>query len=330
MSENKPSILITGANGFVGSRLCRTFLEKDFDVIAGVRKTANLNQLESLDIQYRYGDVNKPDTLKDMVIDIDYIIHNAGIVKAKKKQSFFDVNEQGTLSLFNAIANHNPEVKKVIYISSLAAAGPSTGNKPIAEDDPPHPITTYGQSKLAGEKVALSFSNNFPVISIRPPGVYGPRDKEVMAFFQLVYNRIKPFIGNTNRRLQLVHVDDLCRGIYLALTGETKSSEIYFIAENKSYSMKELIILLQKGCGKKGIPLVLPASVFRMIAYFSEILFKIINVTPMLTREKANELLASWEISTSKAKTEFGFESEISFEQGAKETYQWYLKEGWL
>lgn len=330
MSETKQSILITGANGFVGARLCRKFLENGFHVIAGVRQTADLSELEGLDVEYRYGDVTHPETLPEMVAGVDYVIHNAGVVKAKKAEAFFKVNQQGTTNLFEAIVSSNPNLKKAIYISSQAAAGPSLDGKPVTEADPPHPITTYGQSKLKGEEAALSFVDKINLLSIRPPGIYGPGDKEIFSFFQTVRNKIKPYIGNINRKLQLVHVDDLCEGIYRALIGDTKSGEVYFIAEDRAYTMKELIDILQKAIGVKGFPLYIPGPLFKAIGLISGILFKLIGATPMLTLEKTGELLASWEISTAKAKKDFGFESSISFDRGAEQTYKWYCEKGWL
>ena len=168
------------------------------------------------------------------------------------------------------------------------------------------------------------------VVSVRPPGVYGPGDKEVLAFFQAVYRRLKPCIGNIDRKLQMVHVDDLCRGIFLAATHETVSGSIYFIAENRSYRMRELIEYLQIACGRKGIPVIVPGPVFRLIGAISETCFKLVGATPMLTREKAGEILASWEITTDKARRELGYESKIPFADGAKQTYEWYIREGWL
>ncbi len=330
MPETRPTILITGANGFVGARLCRKFLDEGFEVIAGIRQSSDLSQLEELNVIYRYGDICKPETLPAMVTGVDYIIHNAGIVKAKQKSTFFDVNEKGTRSLFNAITEHNPHVKKVLYISSLAAAGPSDGMPPRTEEDPPNPITVYGRSKLAGEAAALSFAGKVNVVAVRPPGVYGPGDKEILGFFQTVNFRLKPYIGNTQRKLQLVHVDDLCRGIYRAMVSETNSGAVYFIAENRSYTMKELVAHLGVACGKSGIPLIIPASLFRVIAWVSEKALKALGITPMLTPEKAGELLASWEVSISKAQSELGYDSAIDFEKGARETYLWYKKEGWL
>ncbi len=330
MSDVKPSILITGANGFVGTRLCHQFLKEGFAVIAGVRTTSDLTSLESLNVRYRYGDVTQPDTLPDMVRDVDYIIHNAGITKAKNKQTFFDINESGTASLFKAIAQYNASVKKVIYISSLAAAGPSKEGVPLIEDCAPHPITTYGRSKLAGEQVALAFSSRIPVVSIRPPGIYGPGDKEIFGFFEAVHKGIRPLFGDLNRRLNIVHVDDLTHGVFLAVTKDTQSGAIYFIAEKESYSMAQLVSLLQEACGRKGLPLRLPAPLFRAVAAISELAFKAVRATPMLTRGKAAELLEWWEVSTEKARRELGFESRIPFAQGARETYDWYLRMEWL
>jgi nucleoside-diphosphate-sugar epimerase len=330
MSNEQPTVLITGANGFVGARLCHQFLKEGFTVIAGVRESSDLSSLESLKVTCRHGDITKPDSLLGMVADVDYIIHNAGITKAKVKQAFFDINEGGTASLFSAVAQNNPSVRKVIYISSQAAAGPSKEGVPLIEDCAPHPITTYGRSKLAGEQTALAFAGRLPVVAIRPPGVYGPGDREIFGFFEAVHKGIRPLLGDLNRRLNLVHVDDLARGVFLAVTKETESGAIYFIAERESYTMKHLVGLLQQACGRKGFPLRLPAPLFRAVAAVSEIACKLVGATPMLTREKATELLDWWELSTEKAKRELGFESRIAFEQGARETYEWYLRMGWL
>ncbi|MCH7689604.1 MAG: SDR family NAD(P)-dependent oxidoreductase [candidate division Zixibacteria bacterium] len=330
MNQSDSSILITGANGFVGAQLCRKFLDSGFQVMAGVRKTADLAMLEGLKVDYRFGDVTSAESLIEMVKDVDYVIHNAGVVKAKKKQMFYDVNEKGTANLFEAISRHNPNVKKVIYVSSLAAAGPTKDGRPVTESDKPNPISSYGSSKLAGEAAALSYQDKFNVLSIRPPAIYGPGDKEVFPFFEAVYKGIRPFIGDSSRKLQLVEVGDLCQAFYLAVTKSTPSGEICFVAESKAYSMKQLIELMAEACGKDGFRLYIPAFVLYTMAFVVQTISTVVGATPMLSLEKAKEILSSWEVTTSKAKELFGFSSSVSFEDGACATYDWYIKHGWL
>ncbi|MCP4705173.1 MAG: NAD(P)-dependent oxidoreductase [candidate division Zixibacteria bacterium] len=330
MNDNqKESVLITGANGFVGSRLCRKLLNDGFHVIAGIRENCNRELLVGLDLEFRFGDVACRETLPAMIKDVDYVIHNAGIVKAKNPDLFFKVNHFGAQNLAE-VCLQNKKLKKFILISSLAAVGPSEKNKPLSEDDAPKPLTAYGRSKLAGEEAVLGFKDKLNVAIIRPPGVYGPGDKEMMAFFQIVNFRIKPYLGDLKRRLQLVHVDDLCLGISKAVQATTESGSIYFIAESQSYGYRELIKHIQQAVNKSGIPLYIPGSLLKVIASVSASIMKALGIPPMFTVEKAKEILGNWEVSTEKAKMEIGFESEISFSDGSEQTAKWYFNEGWL
>ena len=191
-------------------------------------------------------------------------------------------------------------------------------------------MTTYGRSKLAGERAALSYADRLPVVAIRPPGIYGPGDREVFTFFDTVNKGLRSVVGDPDRMIQLVHVDDLCHGVYKAVTGDSVPGEAYFVAENRGYTMGELVGLLAEASGRKTMPLPVPGWLFRVIGFVSEYAFKLVGATPMLTREKAGELLASWEVSTEKAKAAFGYESRIPFPRGAADTFAWYRREGWL
>ena len=94
--------------------------------------------------------------------------------------------------------------------------------------------------------------------------------------------------------------------------------------------MKQLIELMAEACGKKGFRLYIPAFLLYALALVVQTLAAIVGATPMLTLEKAKEILSSWEVSTDKAKELFGFSSRVSFEDGARATYDWYIKHGWL
>jgi len=330
MSEEcRNKVLITGANGFVGSRLCRRMLADGYQVIAGVREGCNREMLAGLKMEFRYGDVTRPETLAAMVAGVDYIIHNAGVVKAIRPELFYRVNHFGTRNIAEA-ALTNSGLKKFVFISSLAAAGPSDSVRPLSETDPPHPVTEYGRSKLAGEEALLELKDRLPIVIIRPPGVYGPGDREMYAIFKMVNFRLRPLLGNLNRKIQLVHVDDLCRGVAAALKSETPGGAIYFVAENRAYSFRELVSALGRAVDRKGIPLYLPGGLVRLAARLSQGVMKLFGRPPMFTVEKADEILGSWEVATRRAERELGFQAEIAFPDGARETMAWYRKEGWL
>lgn len=324
------AVLITGANGFIGSRLCLTFLRQGFKVIAGIRQNCDRRLLDGLAVQYRFGDVTDPASLPAMVADVNFVIHNAGVVKAKNRDGFFRVNGQGTANLLAAVTQHNPRVTRVVYVSSQAVGGPSINGRPVAESDEPHPVTTYGESKRAGEEAALAYKDQLNIVVVRPTGVYGPGDKEVFSFFQIANRRLKIYFGDVTRKVQMVHVDDLCRGILAAATQQSRSGSIYHIAEKQAYTIRELVDMMQAAVGKKGLTFTVSAALFRRIASISERSARLFGATPMLTVEKCNELLDSWEVDTRKAKDELGFESAIPFAQGAADTYRWYKENGWL
>jgi nucleoside-diphosphate-sugar epimerase len=330
MPESRPSVLITGANGFVGARLCRAFASAGYQVCAGVRRTADVSALDRQAVVLRYGDITQSEDLREMVCEVDYVVHNAGIVKAKSRDVFTAVNVEGVRNVCRAVAEHNPQVKRLVLISSLAACGPSLAGRRVREDDPPHPITPYGRSKLAGEEAAMTFIGELPLVVLRPSGVYGPGDKEVFAFFQSLNRHIRPCIGDTSRKLQLVHVDDVCRASLAACTSAVEPGRVYHIAEPRAYSLKEMIDILQRACGRWAIPLYMPSGLFRVISAISEGVFRAVGATPMLTREKAGELLAEWEVDVTRAREELGFVAQVAFTRGAEETFAWYRRKGWL
>ena len=330
MSESRrETVLVTGANGFVGSRLCRYLRAVGYYPIAGIRRGCDTSLIDELNLDCRYGDITRPETLPDMAKDIDYIVHNAGLVKARRNEQFMEVNQQGTKNLLDASLG-NPKLKKFIYVSSMAAVGPSERDIPMTEESPLHPLTAYGRSKAAGEQEVLAMKDRINSVIVRPSGVYGPGDTEMFSFFQVLDNRIRPYLGSWRRKLSLVHVDDLCNAISLALKTETKSGTAYLIAESRSYTYAELVKYLRKAVGRAAFPLYLPGWLVKLVAKITEKSLRSAGKTPMFTVEKACEILADWQISVEKAERELGYKSKIPFPQGAKETFYWYREEGWL
>ena len=189
-------VLVTGSTGFIGSHLVELLLQKGCRVRCLIRKTSDLQWLKDLPVEFVEGDIADPPSLARAVRGVEYIYHSAGLTKARTEDQYFRANAGGTRSLLEAARDVAPGLKRFLFLSSQTAAGPSPTITPITEEFPPRPITTYGRSKLQGEKECLSVSGRVPVTICRAPAVYGPRDKDVFEFFHTVSRGLQPMAGN--------------------------------------------------------------------------------------------------------------------------------------
>ena len=156
-------VLVTGGNGFIGSHLVEALVRKDYEVRCMVRKTSNLRWLKDVPVEYVYGDVTNPDSLASAVRGVDYVYHIAGVLEAKRTETFYKVNVQGTEHLLQACVEHAPSMRRFVYASSQSAAGPCTKGTCVDESDHPNPMTHYGRSNLQAEEVVLSYNEKIPL-----------------------------------------------------------------------------------------------------------------------------------------------------------------------
>jgi nucleoside-diphosphate-sugar epimerase len=322
---------ITGANGFIGSFLVEKLLEQNFEVTCLVRKTSNLRWIKNLPIRFEYGDVTNFDSLIDAVKTKDYIFHCGGIVRARTESDFLRVNYSGSKNLLEVCKQHNPNLKRFVYVSSQAAAGPSVDGIPITETIPPNPISNYGRSKLQGEEITREYSQHFSTTIIRPPSVYGPRDSDILTIFKYVKSGIKPKIGRKEKRISIVHVNDLVRGIILAAKHKNAENETFHISNQQNVSVKELMNLIAQVMDKNGIEITVPEFLLDIVAFFSENLARLSGKVAILNRDKVREMKQQyWLVDSNKAEKKLRFSSEIDIKDGLKQTYLWYQKQGWL
>jgi len=331
--ENKDKLraLVTGANGFVGSHLVEDLLSRGYRVTCMVRKTSNLRWLSGLNVKYDYADINEKESLKNVLKEIDFVFHVAGLTKAKSKEEYFRANYQGTKNLIELCAEDNPQIKRFIYISSQAAVGPGKDTQPLDENSPCNPITDYGRSKLEGERIVLKYSSKLPVTIIRPPAVYGPRDSDILSFFKVANKGLRTLFGKGESYMSLCHVKDLVDGIVLASESPKAIGQIYFIADDQIYSWREAFQIIAKVLDKKLITLRIPKAFLFTVAFVSENLFKLLGKSAVLNVQKVREITQKyWLCDVSKAKRELGFSPSYELEEGAKETVRWYKEKGWL
>ena len=156
-------VLVTGATGFIGSHLVEALLSRGFEVSCLVRDPSRASWISGMDVRLMPGDCTDPESLAGVTSGMDYVFHNAGVTKASGRETYYKVNADGTRNVLEAAARDAAGLKKLVYVSSQAAAGPSVMDRPRKEDDPPAPVTDYGLSKLEGERYALKFKDVLPV-----------------------------------------------------------------------------------------------------------------------------------------------------------------------
>lgn len=324
-------VLVTGGTGFIGSHLISYLVEKGVSVRCLARKTSDCRRLEGMDVEYVFGDITDYDSLIPAVTGMDAVFHVAGRTKSSTEEEFYQANVIGTVNLLKGVVQANPNLKRFLYVSSQAAVGPSRVGSPVTESDPPHPVTPYGASKLAGEEAVMAFSSQIPVTIVRPSVVYGPRDTNIFEFFRMVSKGIKPVLGWRDRYASFIYIEDLIQGLYLAARSEKAIGQIYFLVCESRISWRELDREIAKALKKKAITIHIPISIAILIALFRETFAKIKGETSMVNREKIRELRERfWICDGSKAEEELGFHPRISLREGIERSASWYEEEGWL
>jgi len=323
-------VLITGASGFLGSHLAEHLRDEGHEVRAVVRRTSKTGFLESIGAELHVASLETGEGLDEALEGVDAVVHGAAIVKARSAQEFHDVNAGGTERVLDAVRRHRPDVRRFVLVSSLAAHGFGTNGDPRPLEADPDPVTHYGKSKLAAERVVLEAKDEIPVTIFRPPAIYGPRDQEMFAFFQIVNRRVVTFLGSGENRLSLIYAPDCARAIYAALSKEHPSGRVYFVEDGRFYTQREFAEHVERALGKKTLKLSVPIGVVSAAAVGSELWGKLSNRAMMLTRDKVNELREQQVCRGDEIRDELGWEPEVQLDEGARVTADWYREKGWL
>lgn len=320
---------MTGATGFVGSHLVEALRPRVRALRAVVRPSSDVRQLQAAGAELVVAGLQDAATLGEAVRDMDVVVHLAAATRAGSAEEYHRVNVEGTRAVVTAALQASPRPRRLVYVSTMAAAGPSR-ERPVRSDDTPRPLTTYGRTKLAGEEVALAADPELEVIVLRPPAVYGPRDRDLLPFFRLAARGILPGVGDPARRIQLIHVADLARAIVAAVDAPGARG-IYHVADPRAYSWADVSSLIARSVGRRGRSLRVPAGLLSAAALLSEGVAALRRRPSIFNREKVVELLApGWECDVGESAEELGFETTISLERGLAETAAWYRSQGWL
>jgi nucleoside-diphosphate-sugar epimerase len=323
-------VLITGATGFIGSHLAARLAEDGHTVRCIVRPTSDLRWLEGFAWEKAEATLSDRDSLERALDGVERVYHVAGLTAALNAEAFYEVNTRGTRTLLDAVLAVSPKLERFVNVASLAVVGPSPDGVLLDEDAPCNPITNYGKSKHLAEVEVFREQDRIPVTSIRPPVVYGPRDSGVYEFFKAVKSGIRPnFLPE--KRLSIVHADDLVDAITLAGEHPVAIGRKYFACNDDTYTWDALGRAAADGLGKRSVRLNLPDALLHGAANLTTLLSRITGKANIFDKEKALEATQRWWVcSNARARADLGFAPRVSVEDGFRETGRWYLEQGWL
>ncbi|MBL0359019.1 MAG: NAD(P)-dependent oxidoreductase [Chitinophagaceae bacterium] len=324
-------VLITGASGFLGYHLINAALENDLEVYAAVRKSSNISHLADMPINFtelNYADVEAMEKIFEEK-EFDYVIHAAGTTKALTLQEYDLVNNTYTQNLAKAAEKNKGQVKRFVFISSLAATGPSKNiEEKINDSVIPYPVTAYGKSKLNAE---LGLKNaDIPVTILRPTAIYGPREKDIFIVTQTLNKGFDPYIGKFLQKLSFVYAKDMAKLAVNAL-GKTGAFSIYNISDGREYSRYEYADIIKALLGKKALRFHLPLGLVKAALVVVDKINRSLKKVSPVSIEKLNELTAAnWSCDISKAQKELDFAPQYDLQKGLEESLEWYKKNNWL
>jgi dihydroflavonol-4-reductase len=329
-------ILVTGASGFIGSGLVSTLAEMGHEVCALMRPTASNEFLKGVPFTRLSGDILNPESLERACQNVEAVVHLAGLTAAKNRDEYFRFNAEGTKNL--AAAAIKCGVKKFVYISSMASGGPSVGLSPKTEGEIDHPVSTYGESKLRGELYLDELKTQLPFIVLRPPMVYGPRDKNVYLFFKTIQKQWMPLLPartpTGHKYYSAIHVDDLIQVIIKALEAPQEvfdRCERFYVSDGQIYTQERIMSLIAEELQVKPIRIKVPEFLVTALAAGGTLLGRLMEKNFALNKDKLNELMPDyWICSTQKAIDQLHYKPKYTMESGIPQTVAWYKVNGWL
>lgn len=311
--------LVTGASGFIGRRLAMALARRGDEVVCLVRPTSDIRPLRDLPVRLVQGDLGRPDSLARAVAGQDWVFHLAGIIQAVDGPAFEAVNTLGTRNLIQACLLASPRPQKFVFASSIAAAGPSPPGMPLTEADEPRPVSAYGRSKLAAERVVLEAGPGMAVTVVRPPNVLGPGSKELETAARLLRKRLFPAFGGGGQRTSLIDVDDLVAALILAAESPRSAGQTYFVTDGRTYSWVDVAAAVAEEFGGRRVNIKVPFGVQLLAARLAEAAARLSGRPPRLTREIVRAARDhSWVYDGSKIERELGFRPKFGLRESVR------------
>lgn len=318
---DKPTVLVTGASGFVGKALCAQLVAQGYPTIGVYRKSNPPEDTDSSGVEaFLIDQLDDQTDWSEVLSQCDIVIHLAARVHQMNDTAtdpladFRRVNTAGTLNLADQAAKH--DVRQFIFLSSIGVNGSSTPiDRPFTEEDTPKPYTPYTVSKHEAEigLQELSDKSSLSTTIIRPPLVYGPNNPgNLLRLFKLVDSGLPLPFSSVKNKKSFIGIDNLVSSLIATIGHEKAMNQSFLVTDEQQISLPELLKIIAKGLDKKSLLLPFPMAPL----YF---------MTGIIGKEgPLRQLTDSLVIDNSKIKQELGWNAVRDVDDGLLEAAKHY------
>ncbi len=315
--------LVTGATGFIGSRLCRDLKKDNWKIRALALEGEDCNHISGDVSEVIFGDITRAGTLNGIGDGVDVVFHLAArVLDYGSKKQFYAPIYDGTQNMLDACAK---KAKRFLYASSIAACGLGKHLKGFTETDIPQKSgIPYNDAKNDAEKLVRSFQGRFDngCTIIRPSNVIGPKSAWVDELGRQFLKSVVPLIDGGQYSASLIYVDNLVDGIIKAGTADAASGQTYQLRDDWDVTWKQYLTDLSGLLGKKPMGS-LPYAVAWAIANVTEKLLTPVGIRPPVTRLAMAIMGRDNDVDTSKAKTELAWQTKVSYPEAMEQIGEW-------
>jgi len=331
-------ILITGADGFIGSHLVE-FLLQEKEPLEKLRLFVlpgnDLDNLPEKKFDIFYGDIRDKKATKKAMEGVSTVYHLAAMTSfaSNDYKDYKEVNVDGTENLLQACKGK--PMQKFVFFSTIAVYGLPAWTGDIINWDESHPKSysdIYGKSKFEAEKRVLHAADewNIPYAIVRPSSVYGPRDRgQLYGMYKAIKNHYFFRIGSGENKMHFVFVKDLVKGARQMQLLKSRASDAILAGENPT-KFKDVVRYIADSIDRHPPNFHIPKAFGLLLSYAMESTGNIIGVRSPLFPDRVKVMTTNYYYKINKARKEFNYDPKTTFQEGAQITGKWYLDHNWL